>query len=497
MKVQLPSPPAADTIGPGMEASLAARSDASGRVHPRGRKWPLSLQISERKVLLVGGDASAWCVAVLIVAFAHLPHMTIGFSRRIVASVLAAALLWCIWAWVNGAYDVEVASQLNTILPVLGKTAIAQTLSVVVIAFLSGGSVGRLGWALWIVIAFGLTGFWRAIYLSLFTLPVFSRRILFATSDDFAVELAALTHRKWAGHYEVAGYAHSVPQHPPRADGSTANEAGSMSLVEIARLLSVQEVVVGSRAFDDRTELENLVECCNYGIKITSAPDLFEQLTRRVALHQIDHRWIVDLGNGAAQKRSYSGAKRLIDICLASVGLVVLAVILPFVAVAIWLESGPPIFYRQVRIGLHGRPLALVKFRTMRQDAERDNHPRWAVPDDERITRVGRFLRRARLDELPQVINIMRGEMTTVGPRPERPEFFWELNRTIPFFRTRLTVKPGLTGWAQVNNGYVSSVEDAITKLEYDLYYIKHQSFLLDALIVLRTFGVLARLGGR
>jgi lipopolysaccharide/colanic/teichoic acid biosynthesis glycosyltransferase len=150
-----------------------------------------------------------------------------------------------------------------------------------------------------------------------------------------------------------------------------------------------------------------------------------------------------------------------------------------------------------LRTGLHGHQFRLLKFRTMRRDAEIGDEARWAVPGDERITRVGRFLRRVRLDELPQVLTILKGDMTVVGPRPERPQHIAELERSIPFYRTRLEVKPGLTGWAQVNEGYGASVEDAVTKLQYDLYYVRHQSVFLDAVIVVKTFGVLARLSGR
>ena len=174
----------------------------------------------------------------------------------------------------------------------------------------------------------------------------------------------------------------------------------------------------------------------------------------------------------------------------------ILVLISPVVAVAIWFESGGPIFYSQVRVGRGGTTFDVFKFRTMIRDAEGTGPARWTAPNDPRVTRVGRFLRRTRLDELPQAINVLRGEMSLVGPRPERPEFVEFLERQVPFYRTRLIVKPGVTGWAQVNHPYGDSVEDARAKLEYDLYYIKHRSILFDLRIVLRTVGTVISFQG-
>jgi lipopolysaccharide/colanic/teichoic acid biosynthesis glycosyltransferase len=167
------------------------------------------------------------------------------------------------------------------------------------------------------------------------------------------------------------------------------------------------------------------------------------------------------------------------------------------IAPAIWLDSGRPILFGQRRMGRGGAPFKLIKFRTMAQDAEADGPPRWAGRRDPRVTRVGRFLRRTRLDELPNVVNVLRGEMSLVGPRPERPEFVAQLEREIPFYRTRLLVRPGLTGWAQVNYPYGDSVHGALEKLEYDLYYVKHRSLFFDLWILVRTVGTVVALRGR
>jgi exopolysaccharide biosynthesis polyprenyl glycosylphosphotransferase len=224
---------------------------------------------------------------------------------------------------------------------------------------------------------------------------------------------------------------------------------------------------------------------------------LYEEITGRVPLDHLDADWVIaaylDQNRG---RLPYLLFKRLLDIGLALVGLALLAVLLPFIALAIRLESPGPILYRQTRLGQGGRPFTLYKFRSMVADAEADGQARWATSDDNRVTKVGLWLRRSRLDEAPQLWNVLRGEMSLVGPRPERPEFIEELQHQIPFYRARLIVPPGLTGWAQVNYGYASTVADAALKLQWDLYYIRHRSAWLDLLILWRTIRVIVGFKG-
>ncbi len=397
----------------------------------------------------------------------------------------------------DGAYDLSVASSERTIVPVIIKAAVLQTLTFVGLAFFARGFTGRTVWAFWLITALVLVGLWRTLYLSVLTLPVFAKNIVFAGHDDFLLQLATIVRERSASQYRVLGYLDDGTGADRPAVPQGLVIAGSLQqLPAVVQRLTVTEVVVGSDTFDDRATLENLVECRNLGVKITPAYELYEQLLQQVPVAQIDHHWIMELPSLAQQNRMYIAGKRMVDVLLAAAGLLVFVTLLPFIALAIWLDSRRPIFYSQARTGLHGRPFRVWKLRTMRQDAEA-GQAQWALPGDQRITRVGRFLRRARLDELPQLFNIFKGEMSFVGPRPERPEFVEQLEKVIPFYRSRLSVKPGLTGWAQVNEGYGSSVEDAVTKLQYDLYYVKHQSLLLDTLIIFRTASVVTGLGGR
>jgi lipopolysaccharide/colanic/teichoic acid biosynthesis glycosyltransferase len=188
--------------------------------------------------------------------------------------------------------------------------------------------------------------------------------------------------------------------------------------------------------------------------------------------------------------------RRLFDLAGAVIGLAVLAPVLLLAALAIVLDSPGPPLYRQERVGRHGRRFRMLKLRTMVRDAEADGYPVWAQNQDPRVTRAGSFLRRSRLDEAPQLWNVLRGEMSIIGPRPERPEFVAELSAVLPEYEARHAIRPGLTGWAQVRYKYTSSLEDAATKLEYDLYYVRHRSIGLDALILLKTVLVVLRLEG-
>jgi exopolysaccharide biosynthesis polyprenyl glycosylphosphotransferase len=224
---------------------------------------------------------------------------------------------------------------------------------------------------------------------------------------------------------------------------------------------------------------------------------LYQDLTGRVPVSHLGEAWYAALSaNVKHTTRPYRMIKRLTDVCLALVGLTLAAPIMLCVALVIKLDSPGPVLFKQVRVGRGGKPFQIVKFRSMRQDAEASTGAVWARSGDARITRTGRLLRKSRVDEIPQLWNILVGDMSFVGPRPERPEFDEQLEREIPFYRARRAVRPGLTGWAQVSYGYGNTLLDALRKVEYDLYYIKHESLYLDLLILLRTVAVVLRLAG-
>jgi exopolysaccharide biosynthesis polyprenyl glycosylphosphotransferase len=240
-----------------------------------------------------------------------------------------------------------------------------------------------------------------------------------------------------------------------------------------------------------------IMDCQEQGVQIALMPLLYEKITGRVPVEHVGDDWslVLPLGH-AAIGGFWPVLKRTMDIFIAGLGLIILVLLLPILALAIYVDSPGPIFYSQERVGKGGRVFRLFKLRSMIPNAE-ESGAVWAEENDPRVTRVGRFLRRTMLDELPQLINVLRGEMSIVGPRPERPIFAHQLAAQIPFYRARHAVKPGMAGWALINYGYSSSVRDALVKLQYDLYYIKHQSIYLDLLILAKTIGAMISLKGR
>lgn len=261
------------------------------------------------------------------------------------------------------------------------------------------------------------------------------------------------------------------------------------SLADFVIQENVDEVVV---ALQDRRQglpSQALVECRLRGVDVVDYMTFFACETGRVDLDMIQPSWFAFSG-GFRGNSSYRGFKRVLDLG-ASLALLCLSLpIMILAAIATRLDGPGPIILRQTRVGLNGNPFVLLKFRTMIADAEADGVPRWADQNDSRITRVGSLLRRTRIDELPQLFNILKGEMSFVGPRPERPHFVEQLNRQIPYFEYRHALKPGLAGWAQLYHHYAASVSDTKRKLEYDLYYVTHCGLLLDLLIILQTVRV-------
>jgi exopolysaccharide biosynthesis polyprenyl glycosylphosphotransferase len=233
-----------------------------------------------------------------------------------------------------------------------------------------------------------------------------------------------------------------------------------------------------------------IMDAKELGVQITPMPVLYEQITGRVPVQHIGESWYVALPlNQTATGNLASAVKRAFDLVAASIGLIGFGALLPFIVLAIRLDSPGAVFYSQTRVGQGGKLFRVRKLRTMIANAEANGQAQWAVKNDPRITRVGKFLRRTHIDELPQLWNILRGEMSLVGPRPERPEFVAQLEKQIPFYRLRHAVKPGIAGWAVIKAGYVDSIDDARLRVEYDLYYIKHQSIWLDLWILTHTVG--------
>ena len=262
------------------------------------------------------------------------------------------------------------------------------------------------------------------------------------------------------------------------------------SLMSLANRYRAQEIII---AIQERRggcfPIQDLLECKLNGIKVTDSAAFFERERGQIRVNSLYPSWLV-FGGGFDQSPLRSGIKRVFDLLASGILLAGTLPIMLITVICILLEDGPPIFYRQERVGKGGKPFMVLKFRSMRNDAEKGGKPQWATTDDPRITRVGRIIRKLRIDELPQIFNVLNGDMSFVGPRPERPYFVNQLCAEVPFYNVRHSIKPGITGWAQVRYRYGASVEDAIEKLQYDLYYVKNHSLFLDVIILIDTIEV-------
>jgi len=248
----------------------------------------------------------------------------------------------------------------------------------------------------------------------------------------------------------------------------------------------VHRVIVAVPDRRGTTPMKELLELRMQGVKIEEAASWLEKISGKIEVENLYPSWLV-FNEGFRRSAVFVLVRRVLSIIISLIGLLLALPLLPFVALAVRLDSEGPVFYTQTRVGKRGRLFKVVKFRTMRQDAESSSGAQWAADNDPRITRVGRFLRMSRLDEIPQLWCVLKGDMAFVGPRPERPEFIEGLSKEIPYYGVRHMVRPGVTGWAQIKYKYGSTIEDAREKLQYDLYYIKHASIGLDLLIMFQT----------
>lgn len=259
------------------------------------------------------------------------------------------------------------------------------------------------------------------------------------------------------------------------------------SLEDVVRKLGVQEVIVAVREQRGGVlPLRELLNCRIGGVNVTDLAGFFERVHGQIPVDSLKASWLI-YGSGFRQTWLRSLVKRVFDIVVSVALLIITLPIAVLTAFLIAVESGAPIIFRQERVGLHGKTFHILKFRSMRRDAEEDGRPRWASIGDARVTSLGRVLRRSRIDELPQLINVLKGEMSFVGPRPERPAFVSMLTDQVPFYAVRHSVKPGITGWAQVRYSYGATMEQSVRKLEYDLYYVKNHSLFLDLVILFET----------
>lgn len=433
-------------------------------------------------------DALLLFVAVVLAVFMQLQSDAVVWPV-LISSALVFALAMVVLNTAMGLYRAAVQeSQKGAMTRVL--------LSVVVSVPVAYGVFGLLPWAesatltvqISVLVLLGFMLAMRGLVNRRQASALFAPRVLIiGTGNEASAVQQALTQPLQSG-MEIVGFYSPGREEELEVDASKVVNSGG--LMDVVRRHRVSEIIVAVKERRGGVlPLRELLDCKLAGIRILDLSSFFERVQGQVRIDSLRASWLI-YGDGFRQGLARTVVKRFFDVVVAVLLLVLALPLMLGTALLILLEDGAPIFYRQDRVGLGGRVFKVIKFRSMRKDAEKDGKPRWATSNDDRVTRIGRVIRKLRIDELPQLFNVLVGDMSLVGPRPERPYFVDQLAAEIPFYGVRHCVKPGVTGWAQVRYQYGASIDDAIQKLQYDLYYVKNHTLVLDTLVLFETVRV-------
>ena len=396
-------------------------------------------------------------------------------------------------------YDLHRAKNVRQTIAGIALAALAGLFLYALIYLISPkNSLPRLGIGVFLVFASVLTLIWRMVYIQIFTAQAFLRRVLVVGAGSAGATLVQFYNELRPQPFFLVGFMDDdLKKVGQQLDGFPILDRNDR-LLEVIDEKGITEIVIAITGEMQGETFQTILDAQERGVDITPMPTLYEELLGRVPIHHLESEWLIrSFVNDANVGGFYELGKRLLDLLVAITGLLICILLAPLAALLIILDSGFPILYKQVRSGKAGTQYKIFKFRTMYQDAEKDGKVQVTHENDERITRVGQFLRRTHIDELPQFWNVLRGDMSIVGPRAERPELILEYQKEIPLYRARLVVKPGITGWAQINYGYSATIAQTIIKLEFDLYYIKHRNLFMDIQIILRTLTQVIGFRGR
>lgn len=414
---------------------------------------------------------------------AHWPIFSIAFA------------LWLAVLYINGSYSINnIKNDLKTFIDASRAMAINILLAVSVFYALPQTQLAPKTILLITgVIYFLLFVIWRKLIYKSISSKMLKRRVLVIGNSEAVHEITNIIDHNPQYGYEMA----AVLSHDPNDQiGNLPDYNDPEQLENIIQKHKISIIIMDKKSRTSDKLINNLYQHLDKKLEFISLSQFYETITQRIPIEDINQFWFLEnLQEG--KKLFYDTVKRLTDIIVSTIVIFCSLFLAPIILLSIWATSGKPLFFTQIRLGKNGKPFKALKFRTMIVHDETEE-PKMAVVNDERITPIGSILRKTRLDEIPQLINVLKGEMSFVGPRPERPEFVKELEKTILFYQQRLLVKPGLTGWDQISGEYHSSNRaDSLKKLQYDLYYIKNRSIVLDLGIILKTIKTVITFGGR
>ena len=432
-------------------------------------------------VLLIGEALIVWTSFLLgaVYAFRQDSYLVLNYEGGYIKILVVTALVLLCSHW----FDLYDTARLNSraelyfrLLMVPGLLAfLLAGVSYVRPNYLLGNGSSAIGLLILTVALFG----WRIGFTWLVQLPILIERVYVLGTGERAQRLVQGLRQNPEIGVEIVSWTGKL-------EGAVTRESVAVHLLEVVRKQKVHRVIVAMPDRRGTIPMQELLDLRMQGVKIEEAASWLERISGKIEVENLYPSWLV-FGEGFRRSPVFRLVRRAVSIVISMVGLIFALPLIPLIVLAIRLDSEGPVLYKQTRVGKAGRNFNVVKFRTMRVDAEALSGPQWAGDNDPRVTRVGRFLRSSRLDEIPQLWCVLKGDMAFVGPRPERPEFVEWLSREIPYYSVRHMVRPGLTGWAQVKYKYGSTVEDAREKLQYDLFYIKNASIGLDLVIMFQT----------
>ena len=467
---------------------ITGQREARRRQRPSPTMWRLTLMIGDGLLLLASLTLSLM-LAPLFHLELHVLWNELGAWNLKLIWECTALVSWGIAVSITRAQDLDAASSRfkGPLQALLALVLMVICWMVLIYPFIADRIASTaMVLLLFLVIAAPTLSIWRVTLAELMNMPRFRRQVVIiganTAGETIARELRSLK-RPTAN---LLGYISESVDESIQIDGLPVL-GGKGTL----RRLTHDGVIDGMiMAIDYKVAPElfqEAIEATQMGIPLIPMTVAYERMSGKIPVEHIGDQWYLALPVARVVSPLYLCWRKVIDIAFGLVGMTILILILPILAPLIYLDSPGPVFYKQERLGRNGRKFSMFKFRSMYTDAEHTGQAVWATQGDARVTRTGRFMRAIHLDELPQVFNILRGDMSLIGPRPEREAFITELERTIPFYRCRLMVKPGLSGWAQVKYCYANTDHESLVKLQYDLYYIKHQSIILDIFIILKT----------
>lgn len=465
------------------------------------KKW--RLEDSERRILLILGDFGCAVVALFLALYlwasgdAWLNFSVEFFKSRAPAWFYLMPVIWVVL--LIDSYDQQKSANTKTTLKAIGLAILIATAIYLVIYFASPiNSLPRLGVAYFIICAAVLTFLWRLVYIRLFRASMRQKRVLIVGAGNAGTALVEEIARHDSPPLTLVGLIDDDPAKLGNTIHGYPILGNHTNIAQVVQDQDITDLILAISREMNHGMFQALLTAQEKGLTLSTMVENYENLSGRVPINLLESDWVIrSFLDRAPSSGFYRLFKRLLDLIIAIPVLLILGILYPIFTLLIMIDTGKPIIYQQERLGRGGKPYQILKFRTMRNNEDMVQEALVTAHNDPRITKTGKLLRKSHLDELPQIINVLRGEMTLVGPRSERSELVTLFQSRVPFYRARLLVKPGITGWAQIHQSYAETVEETAVKLEYDLYYIEHASLAMDITILLRTFGSVLGFKGR